>query len=348
MVICPRCDVEYDKGETICGMCGTPLMTVKEPSAPPSDKQANEGKKELRICPQCKMLFEKATHCLRCGTSLVAPGTSEPKEEPQSPPAPEKKDSRGGRASRDSEVTHGATFFPRGKTSHEPGTPCDRSDDTLSTHLQPHECDETSQQSQETEVEETYSPHEGKATREILSDKMKDMWSDLITRVKPLPYRVIAVAAVIILLIVVGRSMTKRTVESSPSLPIVTMSTTPVDVRVEDQEIERIKDLLENIRQANLREDIELFMSCYAEDFTDREGKKQSTLESWKDSDYLDLSYKLKNQAISGDTASVEVEWIIKILQEVSGKSQEGRIVIDALLKKGSNGWKIKEIRTAG
>ena len=106
------------------------------------------------------------------------------------------------------------------------------------------------------------------------------------------------------------------------------------------------KALLDNIRKANLQENIDLFMSCYALDFKDREEKKRSTVENWKNFNYMDLSYTVKNQTVSGDTASIEVEWLINISQDKDSQSRENRTVIDASLKKEDGSWRIKETRT--
>jgi ketosteroid isomerase-like protein len=126
-------------------------------------------------------------------------------------------------------------------------------------------------------------------------------------------------------------------------------NTTPSDVAlVEALEVEKIKSLLENIRQANLQKDIDLFISCYASDFKDREGKKKATLDNWKKYDYLDLSYDLKNPLISGDTAKAKVEWLIKTSSKAGGQPQEIKTTVDVTLKKEEGGWKIKEVKQVG
>lgn len=110
-------------------------------------------------------------------------------------------------------------------------------------------------------------------------------------------------------------------------------------------EIRNIKTLLEDIRQANLEKNIDLFMSCYAADFKDREGKKNAQLAFWKRFDYADLSYDLKNALISGDTAKAKVEWLIKTSSKAGGRSQENRSVLDVQFEKEDGGWKIKEVK---
>jgi len=144
-----------------------------------------------------------------------------------------------------------------------------------------------------------------------------------------------------------GESKTKGesspiSIEAAPSPPDT--SKTP---SAENQEIRNIETLLENIRQANLKKDIDLFISCYASNFKDREGKKRATLSFWTKFDYLDLSYDLKNSSISGDTAKAQVEWVI-IISSTTGKQQKSKSNLDVTLKKEEGGWKIQEVKQAG
>jgi hypothetical protein len=111
------------------------------------------------------------------------------------------------------------------------------------------------------------------------------------------------------------------------------------------QEFEKIKSLFENIKQANLKKNIDLFMSCFSRDFNGMEGKRLDTLKMWENYNYLDLSYDFKEQTISGDTANVRLEWLVRTSQKMGKQPQEGRTVLDVTLKKEDGHWKIKEIR---
>jgi ketosteroid isomerase-like protein len=135
-------------------------------------------------------------------------------------------------------------------------------------------------------------------------------------------------------------SISKETIPSPPD--------TSKPPSTEIQEIRNIETLLENIRQANLKKDIDLFISCYASNFKDREGKKKATLTFWTKFDYLDLSYDLKNSLISGDTAKVKVEWVIKISSTTGREQQKSKANLDVKLKKEEGGWKIEEVKQAG
>ena len=108
--------------------------------------------------------------------------------------------------------------------------------------------------------------------------------------------------------------------------------------------VDGIKDLLEKIRQANLQNNIDLFMSCYASDFKDREGKRRATLESWEKFNYLDMSYDLKQWSISLDTAEARVGWLMRISPKSGGQPRESKTVLDVPFKKEEDSWKIKAL----
>jgi ketosteroid isomerase-like protein len=115
----------------------------------------------------------------------------------------------------------------------------------------------------------------------------------------------------------------------------------------ESEEIEKIRKLFENIRQANLKKNIGLFMSCYARDFEDKKGKRLATLEAWESFNYLDLSYDLKKQTITGDMADVSVEWLIRTSPKAGGQPQDSRTVLNVTLSREEGNWKIREIKSS-
>jgi hypothetical protein len=138
-------------------------------------------------------------------------------------------------------------------------------------------------------------------------------------------------------------SASSREVAASPPNPISSQNRATA---TEKEEIEKIRELFENIRQANLKKNISLFMSCYARDFEDKKGKRLATLETWENFNYLDLSYDLKNQTISGDAADLSVEWLIRTSPKAGGQPQDSRTVLDVSLSREEGNWKIKEINS--
>ena len=76
MVVCPKCNVEYDEGKKFCRKCGSFLLTVEEPAAGlegmgPAKRGRTKGK---LICPKCKVFYEIGNYCKKCG-SLLMEGT---------------------------------------------------------------------------------------------------------------------------------------------------------------------------------------------------------------------------------------------------------------------------------
>ncbi len=349
MIICPRCDMEYDNGEKVCGACGSPLVVREDPVA--ESTQAAPGKRELRSCPKCKLLYEKQTHCLSCGAALVAAQDPSPaKKEDSKPPSPGRIEPPSVQPSRrQPERPREETVCPRCQTVYEPGGFCRKCGHGRVTDELPGR-QEAPPPAREPQAK---SRSYGKELQQIL----EGIYSQAGQRQSSIP-RPFLIGAVVLLALVASYfplkriMLTKSTVApvSSPthaaSVRIEVANATSTEAKAQEQETEKIKGLLENIRQANLREDIDLFMSCYANDFKEREKKKRSVLESWKDSDYLDLSYDLKSKAVTVDTAKIQVEWLIRTARSVTGQLEEGQLLVEALLKKESGFWKIKEIKT--
>jgi ketosteroid isomerase-like protein len=168
---------------------------------------------------------------------------------------------------------------------------------------------------------------------------------------QPLP--LIVASGIIILLVLGGYSLWQN--PSQSSRPILNEIVTPSSAipssqnlppATESEEIEKIRRLFENIRQANLKKNIGLFMSCYSRDFEGKKGKRLATLETWEKFNYLDLSYDLKKQTITGDTADVSVEWLIRTSPKSGGQPQDSRSVLNVTLRREEGNWKIKEIKS--
>jgi hypothetical protein len=136
--------------------------------------------------------------------------------------------------------------------------------------------------------------------------------------------------------------ISKETPPAPPSLPD-TSGAPSTEIR----EIGNIKIVLENIRRANLQEDIDLFLYCYASDFRNREEKRKAILANWKIFNYHDLSYALKKTSISDNTAKARVEWVIKTSSKGGGGLQENKSIWDVTFKKEEGRWKIEELTPA-
>jgi hypothetical protein len=130
--------------------------------------------------------------------------------------------------------------------------------------------------------------------------------------------------------------------EPSPAVP-----SSALPVVLLPQEIQKLLDLLEDIRQANLKKNIGLLMSCYASDYEGLEERRRTALQSWEKYNYLDLDYVLKVESVSVDAAKARVEWQIRSIPIAGGKLEEGKSALNVIFQKEKNQWKIKEVAPA-
>jgi len=169
-------------------------------------------------------------------------------------------------------------------------------------------------------------------------------------------YRFPLIAGGMIILIILGAYflLSKDVNIFHPQKPVdisQTKTSSPVQRPVNSPEVredEKIKSLFGTIRQANIEKKIDLFMSCYAADFKDRNGKRLATLETWDNFDYLALSYDLERLTVTAQNAQVRVEWRINISPKNGGPPQKTIGLLHVTLKKEGGHWRIGEIRPVG
>ena len=388
MLICSKCNIEYVEGKKFCKACGSPLVVKGEPQTlEPSGQSGPKETEGILICPQCQVPYETGKYCRKCGSALVKRGPPQKKEEPvvAHPPEVKAEPLEVTPPERTPDQEPEKLVCPSCKASYPSGKFCKKCGATLLTRpkgiaVEPpmetqKEAFRETPQPQQPEQEPVPLPEPLKTdvTKKEIEVRAPEKKPDVIkvpsAKKKPILRPLyIGVACVIVVIAVAGylfwpkySYLIKKQPPSSTGLvqkveppsdthvlppPSKTQPITPR--QSEAKEVEAIKNLLENIRQANLQKNIDLFMSCYALEFKDREGRKAATLENWRNFDYLELSYDLKRQAISSDTASASVEWFILTSPKGGGQAQESKAVLDVTFKKEDGGWKIKEIKSAG
>lgn len=380
-LICPTCKFIYERGNS-CVKCGTaliaqtPTQTNEEPKIARKpeieekpiqlqtfQEQLTEVLHKKLICPTCKIIYERGNSCVRCGSALVTEIPSQEVEKPKLPDTPEVK-----KKEPETIQSPEAEQEPQEIKEEPPGTetteqqPMKRSADDLESRLIRPRKRKINYRRLSLEV--------GSITIMVVAGGyfLWSIYSYMIIKepgAKTPPSKEVSgpalsgssiptntTANVSIQQETDRRETEHSSVISKEKTEVVRPTPSnllPSDAVIEETlEIGKIKGLLENIRQANLQKNIDLFISCYATDFKDREGKKKATLAYWKKFDYLDLSYNLKNPSISSDTAKARVEWLIKISPKTGSQPQESKTILDVTLKKEEGGWKIKEVKQAG
>jgi len=352
-----------------------PVQTIQE-------KMAEAPRKKL-ICPDCGIIYERGTSCVRCGGSLVPQTPSQERQKPKSSDADVPLSMSPPEASEEIPKTGSDQDLVGGAVQPPPPSPKEKDlavsqpvkrkkiATPLEELFQDNPLDQQEPKKATDQVEKRVSSAKkpkrdyrrlflevggmviialagGYFLWSVFHPEPKSLTSkDAVSEVLPGSSSTTAPTTT-----VAESQGFKNTGESStvskegipPSLFLSDASKTP---STEVVEIRNIKSLLEDIRQANLEKDIDLFISCYAMDYNDREGKKKTQLADWKRFDYVDLSYDLKDASISGDTANVKVEWLIKTSLKSGGRLQEIKSVMNATFKKEETGWKIKEVKAA-
>jgi hypothetical protein len=367
MLICKTCNIEYAEGKKFCRLCGTPLVPKEKPSIKLEDKflGKEKGTKTPLICPKCKILYESGKYCRKCGSALILQHQTEQDiiiTQSQAQESIQMTSSKKPLRKEELICPNCHTVYETGKFCKKCGSPFTDKSKVMAgemvSKLPPPEPQKPlwrePREKESQKVEEAKILEKRVNTRKILIEKQKPNFSSLY----------IVVACAILGIMVLGYFLwpkyshliikkpplstevpQKGETSSPPQVVAPTKPESLTSQQSEAQVIDEIKNLLENIRQANFQKNIDLFMSCYSLDFRDREERKRNTLETWKNFDYLELSYDLKSPSISRNIATAKVEWFILISPKSGGGGQESKVVLDVTFIKEDSGWKIKEIR---
>lgn len=377
MPICRRCHTECDERDRFCSHCGNLLVTEEKAISCQEDwfkvSEDKEDKEQLNvtdpeeaqkeplpavflekqdiekttqrlICPRCKIIYERGDACIRCSSPLVEKTSSTEREDP---------DLSSSEACKEELL--------------------------LSSGLEAHREEPKTADRPEAEDE----PSQGQSSEQLPLNRLPINRIRTVGFPRKNPkkgYRLFLELVSIIILIaapgyliwsIVAYFVVEKPEASmpadikvdpriSPRSSAVPNSSTPVTAPhgvassmpaksklpfEEGEEVEKIRTLLENIRQANLKKNIDLFMSCYSPGYKDREGKKKETIETWENFNYLHLSYDLKKHSVSGSTAQARVEWLIRFSPKAGGQFQESKAVLEVTFTKEEDGWKVKEIK---
>ena len=408
MVICPKCNIEYDAGKKFCRKCGSFLLTEEEPPAGLEGWGPIAGvrTKAKLICPKCQALYEIGNYCRKCGSLLVqriiSQGAGVRPLEKKSIKKWSTQWLKLFEEKKGLEICLSKLETQRDSVSSSILNPMvSRYQGQLESLSSLHREIETELESVRKraseeidllekvlqplqkrfgEVQSLY--HLGAMTKADFSREKNEMTREIESRERSLskyrriisivpsklgggmvsyrvagnflwPVPLIILSGIFILVVAIGYFLWQKPSSSNPPLskeiaatPAGTPSPQGQPPVSKNEEAEKIRALFENIRQANLKKNISLFMSCYSRDFEDKEGKRLAVLETWESFNYLDLSYHLKKQTIMEDTADVRVEWRTRTSPKVNGQSQDTRTVLNVMLTKEEGNWKIKAIKS--
>lgn len=367
MLICKTCNIEYAEGKKFCRLCGTPLVPKEEVSIKLEDKFLSKEKetKTPLICLKCKIPYESGKYCRKCGSALILQRQTEQDiifTQSRAQESIQMTSSIKPLRKEELICPNCHIVYESGKFCKKCGSPLNDKSKVMAgemvSKLPPPEA-------QKPLWREPREKESQKVEESKISEKITDIRKIPIKKKNPIfnPLYIGGACAILGIMVLgyflwpkYSHLIIKKPPPSTelpqkretPSPPQVVAPSKPESLtsqQSEAQVIDEIKNLLENIRQANFQKNIDLFMSCYSLDFRDREERKRNTLETWKNFDYLELSYDLKSPSVSGDIATAKVEWFILISPKSGGGGQESKVLLDVTFIKEDSGWKIKEIR---
>jgi hypothetical protein len=106
---------------------------------------------------------------------------------------------------------------------------------------------------------------------------------------------------------------------------------------------DEVRQTLNNLREAQLKNDIILFMSCYSYLYPSLDKKREQTLSYWKDFKFLDLNFILNEvKPLGPDNAWARVTWTMQIQnREFDSFTQVYKVV----LAKELGQWRVRSIQ---
>lgn len=380
---CKKCQTDHEEEKRFCPQCGSFL--IKKESFPraaePEDLQSVEERpKEKFICPECHIIYEKAKSCIRCGTDVVPISSHQVQKEQDRVPElqAETESQKVSTPWESAETALQHLICPSCRKEHLGGKSCIR----CGTELVPIDSPPSPPKKERTKSipslppkrPEVKIPPSLERTEDLLEEEGPEVLPSkrtvadqlregrLLRKVRrDYPRTILNWSGMAIIGIAIGyflwstyshlvppkpdpahspASQQVPTPPTSSAIPPSGPTEMPPEVTGS------IKSLLDNIRTANLRKDINLFLSCYAKDFKDREGKRRATLGVWEKYTFIDLQYDLKDLSQYGDQVKARVEWWFKFLSTSGGPHQENRTIFEAVFKREEGGWKISEIKS--
>ncbi|MFZ2089319.1 MAG: hypothetical protein WAU47_12165 [Desulfobaccales bacterium] len=109
--------------------------------------------------------------------------------------------------------------------------------------------------------------------------------------------------------------------------------------------LDGIRGILNQIREAQLKKDINLFLEAYSPNFPKLDKKKENLLKTWKRYDYVDMTFNIENiQKQQDDTIVANVAWDIVLEDVHSRKKRNLSRNYTIRFSNGSGKWHIQEL----
>ncbi|MGQ9689568.1 MAG: double zinc ribbon domain-containing protein [Desulfobaccales bacterium] len=125
----------------------------------------------------------------------------------------------------------------------------------------------------------------------------------------------------------------------------ISTETTPPRSREEIMK-EEVRETLNNLKKAQINQDIILFMSCYSYLYPSLDKKRKQTLAYWSNFRYLDLEFSLDEiKPLGPDSLLAHVTWNMQVQNRKSHEFQSSTQIFEVALGKELGVWRIRSLK---
>ena len=111
----------------------------------------------------------------------------------------------------------------------------------------------------------------------------------------------------------------------------------------------QLEELLQNMREAQLKKDLDRYMKYYSRNFPDLDKKRQATMRNWDLYNYLDLEFKLDEvKLLITGNALAQVTWNIEYQNADSDESKRFTQTFKVWFSNETNKWRIDKLELVG
>lgn len=108
----------------------------------------------------------------------------------------------------------------------------------------------------------------------------------------------------------------------------------------------QLGELLNQIKVAQVKKDIGLFMGSFAEDSPNLEEKKQKTIKIWGNYDFLSLEFHMADlRRIDLNAATVRVTWRIEAKDKITNDHKKLTKIYEVTFNKKGDKWRVMNVK---
>lgn len=109
---------------------------------------------------------------------------------------------------------------------------------------------------------------------------------------------------------------------------------------------EQVQALFNTLREAQLKKDLTLLMSCYSPSFPGLADKRQQVQKAWEEYSFTNMFYFLDEVTPQGpDQAKVRVTWELQAQPRAGGETLTATQIFQVELKREGGAWKIAGLK---